>query len=216
MTTFITHDSISKSDLLSLNRVRYFYGFIILSDITSICDKYIISDFKTNYFPNKHLWHKEKPTNRDYKIWNSAWKSISSTTYTWSIPLGKWKSLDHLPFRWLWNSNTNQIFKNDKSQWTTFTFDPSEDIYTIQSSSDNISEYSHYCEVTIITQSTLKLRKHINSSQIVSIPNNVKNTSMTKNNNWILKHCTFYKESDQITQLFTTGRARVVTDGSFF
>ena len=39
---------------------------------------------------------------------------------------------------------------------------------------------------------------------------------MTKNNSWILKHFTVYKDSDQIMQLFITGRARVVTDGSFF
>ena len=95
MTTFITHDSTSKSDLLCLNRLRSFYGVILLSDITSICVKYIISDFETNYSPNENLWQKEKTTKRDYKIWNLAIKSISSTTYTWKIPLGKWKSLDH-------------------------------------------------------------------------------------------------------------------------
>ena len=48
MSTFISHGITSKLDLISLNRVRCFYGVIILLDISSLCGKQIILDFADN------------------------------------------------------------------------------------------------------------------------------------------------------------------------
>ena len=215
MTTFISHAITSKPDLISLNRVRYFYGLILLLDISSLCGKHIILDSADNYTPNNYQWKEERPTSKDFSLWYSSLKAIFSPTYTWMTDLGKWTSSDYLPFKWHWDSSSNKIFRKDKTEWTMFVFDPITSIYSSLSNSSQIPLYSHYCEITKQTQGTLRLRNHITHSQFFSIPKSVSTNMMTRNTQWVLQHCEFYKDANQIVQFFISGNARVVADVSF-
>ena len=129
--------------------------------------------------------------------------------------LGKLTSSDYLPFKWHCDLSLNKIFRKDKTEWTTFVFDPSTSIYSSLSTSSQVTLYSHYCEITKQTQGTIRLRKHITHSQIIAIPKSASTDIMTCNTQWVLQKCDFYKDAHQIVQLLISWKARVVTDGSF-
>ena len=59
------------------------------------------------------------------------------------------------------------------------------------------------------------IKKKMDHSLIQAIPQPVSTNMMTRNTQWFLQHCDFYKNADQIVQCFILGQATVVAYGSF-
>ena len=106
--------------LKSLNRVRCYYKVITVADLSSICGTRICTSYKKLRNDSSFIWQTEHPTDEDFRLWEAAIKTISSSNGTLHTPLGNFTRLSHKPFQKVWDSSTERVYEKHGNKWKEF------------------------------------------------------------------------------------------------
>jgi hypothetical protein len=187
----------STDQLVRLNRVRKFHRVHSLADILSADGKTVepaVLTTRQRHSTRTFSW--EQPTKADFTLWRTAIRAITSSSLTYSSPLGEYLEEPHITFEWFAsddesllyhvfpNSSGYDIFARDTIMRRTRTGQRFTKISTSPGSPPctKYASIRNYESNSVILHSTTKtFQQHTDTTSLINQLQSLRNHSLLDN-----------------------------------